>query len=358
MCIAIASPIGTPIPSKAYLKECFKNNSDGAGIAFNNDGVVKIYKGFMSFENFYQVLRSLDTEYHLEDRGVLLHCRITTHGGTCKEMTHPFPISRKENKLKKKRCVANYAIVHNGIIDLTSTEAKKRNKMSDTAVFVQEYLSLIASNPGWFNNEKNIKLIEELIGSKMAILDGEGNIKMTSGFTKDEDGNYYSNSTYKESRYKSYYSSYYSAPCASPTKYSKYDSPYDKYYNEYYDEYDYGYNGWGHYDERAKKPSTTNEHTTTTSTSVTQLMKIDANMYFSSPECAFDYSDTLSTSQEFFVDEDGNLYSGYTSGTTDGNRIIYLEKEYIVGELRNAETDARISFEPTHKIATHKIWSR
>ena len=228
MCIAIASPIGTPIPSKAYLKECFKNNSDGAGIAFNKDGIVKIYKGFMSFENFYQVLRSLDTEHNLKEKGVLLHCRITTHGGTCKEMTHPFPITRKENKLKKKRCTANYAIVHNGVIDLTSAEAKKRTKMSDTAVFVEQYLSLIASNPGWFENEKNMKLIEELIGSKMAILNGDGEIHMTSGFTKDDDGNYYSNSTYKESRYKSYYSSIYSHLYNSNSKNEKDDEKYLK----------------------------------------------------------------------------------------------------------------------------------
>lgn len=202
MCIAAYSIKGNPIPNDDILKTCFRNNSDGAGFAFNTDNhQVQIIKGFMTFESFITALHEYDEKYSLKDRGVLIHFRITTHGGTNPSNCHPFPVSNSEKHLKKLKFVSNYACVHNGIISLT---ADRKSDISDTMIFVKDYLSKISSNKGWFYNKKNIELIEALIDSKMAILNGNGEIIATSGFHKGADGNYYSNTSYKTSYYSLY----------------------------------------------------------------------------------------------------------------------------------------------------------
>lgn len=202
MCIAIYSPKGNEVPCDKYLKESWDSNPDGAGFAFNLDkGKVKILKGFMNYDSFKKSFDAHNKKYDFKNRGVLIHFRIQTHGGVCPECTHPFPLIDDEGALKKSEIISDYAVIHNGIISLTGDEAKKREKMSDTMVFIEKYLTKIASNKNWFSNPKNWELIYDLAGSKVAVLDGNGSIGATYGFTKDEDGNYYSNSTYKESRY-------------------------------------------------------------------------------------------------------------------------------------------------------------
>ena len=204
MCIAIAKPIGVEIPNDDILTNCFNNNPDGAGFAFNHNNEVVIRKGYMKLKDFLDVFHKYDEKFNFKNRGVLIHTRITTHGGTNPQMCHPFPINSDEGALKKIEYCSPFAIVHNGIISLTSSEATRKKDMSDTAIFVQKYLTKIAKNKNWFNNKANIELIEELIDSKMAILNGKGKIIMTSGFTEDN-GIFYSNSSYKENRYKKVY---------------------------------------------------------------------------------------------------------------------------------------------------------
>lgn len=206
MCIAITKPIGVDLPSDEILKTCFYNNNDGGGFAFNDNGEVVIKKGYMKLEDFLSAIHSADKKYNLKDRGMLIHTRITTHGGTNASMTHPFPICADEGALKKTYYRSPFAVIHNGVISLTSTEALRRDGMSDTAVFVEKYLSKIAQNDDWFHNKANIELIQDLIDSKMAILNGNGEIIGTDGFTEDN-GIFYSNSSYKDN-WRRYLKSY------------------------------------------------------------------------------------------------------------------------------------------------------
>lgn len=195
MCIAIYSLRGNDIPTDDILKTCFRNNSDGAGFAFNTDNYgVQIVKGFMDFESFITAFHKYNTEYGFKNRGVLIHFRIATHGKVNGSCCHPFPISSNEKHLKKIKFISPYAAIHNGIITLT---ADKDRCISDTMSFIKEYLSKISSNKGWFYNPKNIELIYELIDSKMAILNGNGDIVATEGFSQGKDGNFYSNDSYK-----------------------------------------------------------------------------------------------------------------------------------------------------------------
>lgn len=195
MCIAIGSPIGVDIPSEDILKNCWNNNDDGAGFAYNLDGRVIIRKGYMTYEAFSAALKQHNETYNLKNRGVLIHFRIATHGGVLPAMTHPFPIVADNGALSKIQYSSDYAVIHNGVISLTSYDATKEKATSDTAVFIRDYLSSLATNKNWFDNDANIELIHKLIGSKMAILNKKGEIKMTAGFTADN-GNFYSNDSY------------------------------------------------------------------------------------------------------------------------------------------------------------------
>ena len=92
MCLAILKLKGNDVPTDDILKTCFRNNSDGAGLAFNNDyGKVQIVKGFMDFDSFITAFHEYDRKYCFKNRAVLIHFRITTHGGTSKGNCHPFP---------------------------------------------------------------------------------------------------------------------------------------------------------------------------------------------------------------------------------------------------------------------------
>ena len=203
MCIAIYKLCGNELPAKERLQNCFRANPDGCGFSYSYKGTVYTYKGYFKFDKFYEKLMECDRKYNLKHCGMLLHFRIATHAGINPENCHPFPLSSQELKLKATFAKSKYSVVHNGICSCTATVSKKET-LSDTALFVRDYLSKIATYDGWFENENTIALIEKLIDSKMAILRGDGSIISTSGFHKADDGNYYSNYSYKESSYGFY----------------------------------------------------------------------------------------------------------------------------------------------------------
>lgn len=199
MCIAIYSNIGTEIPARETLKNCYEQNPHGCGFSFSFDNSVYIFKGFFDFDEFYEKLTECNKTYRLRDQAVLLHFRIMTHGKLNADNCHPFPITHKESELKASFVKCDYSIVHNGIVSCCANESKNSN-FSDTAIFVRDYLSRIASFKRWYKNPNLMPLIEKMIGSKMAILCKDGTIKATSGFHKGEDENYYSNYSYKDNK--------------------------------------------------------------------------------------------------------------------------------------------------------------
>lgn len=198
MCIAIYKLCGNELPTKEILQNCFRANPDGSGFSYSYKGTVYTYKGFFNFDKFYNKLMECEKRYNLKEQGVLLHFRISTHGLTNAANCHPFALTSDEHKLKSAFTKSRYSVIHNGICSCTSS-ASKNEPLSDTARFVRDYLSEIATYKDWFHNPHTIPLIEQLIDSKMAILRADGEIVSTSGFHKANDGNYYSNYSYRES---------------------------------------------------------------------------------------------------------------------------------------------------------------
>lgn len=201
MCIAVFKTGNNKCPSLDTMKNCWDNNSDGAGYAFATDGVVTIRKGFMTWDEFKEAWLADYEKYDLDNHSCIWHWRIKTHGNKCPELCHPFPIFSDDGHLRKTYLVTDYAVIHNGVISLTSSKAYQEPNSSDTLVYVRDYLTLIAQNKAWMKRRCNIELIEKMIGSKMAILNGRGEIIHTSGFTEDG-GIWYSNSSYKTPRVK------------------------------------------------------------------------------------------------------------------------------------------------------------
>jgi len=158
MCIIVSKEKGHKIPDKAILENCFDNNSDGAGYMYNDNKHVFIRKGFMTFKNFWNDLLKIKNTIDIEKIDMVFHFRIGTQGG-----------NTNKNKLRQKMVVTDIGVMHNGIIDLC-TYAKKKN-LSDTQIFIKDYLSILKKEDNLFYQKKSIRdFIAKVIDSKMGIL--------------------------------------------------------------------------------------------------------------------------------------------------------------------------------------------
>lgn len=150
MCIAISKPKGMII-NEPVLEKCFQSNSDGAGFAYCEDGILHIEKGFFTIEDFKEAYKP-----H-EEKEALIHFRIKTHGELSAENCHPFMVTD------------TIAMIHNGIISGHGVGTR-----SDTACFVDEIIKPAIENCGedvlsqeWFRT-----MVEKYIGgSKLMFLD-------------------------------------------------------------------------------------------------------------------------------------------------------------------------------------------
>lgn len=195
MCIISAKPAGVAMPSTETLRTMWDANPDGAGFMYpimqggKPTGLVQIEKGFMKWQDFETAIETLSRQIDLTATALVMHFRITTHGGTCPELTHPFPVVSSTSVLKKIRSAAKVGIAHNGIISSVSPS----KDMSDTSEYVRSQLAPLAKAlPRFYENPNAIELIKNAIGSKMAILTPEGNI-VTIGDFNVKDGVLYSN---------------------------------------------------------------------------------------------------------------------------------------------------------------------
>ena len=82
MCIIIVARKGLKVPME-HFKNSWDVNSDGAGIAYNDNGVVHIKKGLMTFDDFQKALSEVPVA---SDR--MFHFRIATSGKIVPGVTH------------------------------------------------------------------------------------------------------------------------------------------------------------------------------------------------------------------------------------------------------------------------------
>lgn len=194
MCIIVAKPKGVDLPSKETLRECFRGNPDGAGFMYQDKDKKKVIfkKGYMGFRRFYRdIMRTLEQG----DVSMVMHFRITTHGGTSQANTHPFPISSNESDLIKLGGITDIAMAHNGII--SGYTDVKAPTLSDTQLFIRDYVSVFKElNTDFYKNERVLDMLDTEARSKLCFLDKDGDITIVGNFINDN-GVLYSNGTYK-----------------------------------------------------------------------------------------------------------------------------------------------------------------
>lgn len=192
MCVIAAKAAGVEMPTEDEIESMWFKNSDGAGLMYAANGKVHIEKGFMKLQEFKDKLAELDKKLDLKSRSVVLHFRITTHGGTSPENTHPFPISDSVGMLKKHKLITTLGVAHNGIINITP-----RKGISDTMEYIAGQLAPLArAVPDFYKNKDLLQMIANATTSKLAFLDGKGKI-VTVGEFYEHNGVKYSNRSYE-----------------------------------------------------------------------------------------------------------------------------------------------------------------
>ena len=180
MCVICASPAGIRQPSIPEIERMFHWNPHGAGYMYARGGKVIIHKGFMNLDDFVTAI--LNEQFTAQD-SVVYHFRISTQAGVNPEMTHPFPLTNQLEYMKELDVKCGCGIAHNGIIRLTTDPNEK--EYSDTALFIAEYLSKYIRRPSDLLSQPLLNMVEHLIRSKMAILDGSGYIATVGTFFND-----------------------------------------------------------------------------------------------------------------------------------------------------------------------------
>lgn len=192
MCIIAAKPVGIEMPTDEIIENMWYGNSDGAGFMYAKDGFVHIRKGFMRFGDFCDAIDALAKENDLTELPLVMHFRITTHGGTKPENCHPFPISDSVGVLSKLDSRTKLGVAHNGIINITP-----RKGISDTMEYIATQLApLHRAVPDFYRNKDLMQMIENAIHSRMAFLTSKGDIYTIGEFVEDK-GIKYSNTSYK-----------------------------------------------------------------------------------------------------------------------------------------------------------------
>lgn len=200
MCIIAAKPRGIDMPSKETIRRMWYGNPDGAGIMYSNGKSVVIHKGFMKLSDFEAELEKLSKTVDLKKAGVVMHFRITTHGGTKPENCHPFPVSQKLSRLRQTRLSTNIGVAHNGVISITPRD----RTISDTMEYIASQLYPLSKIcPDFYANEYAMLMIQNAITSRMAFLLPDGKIYTTGDFIEDG-GMIYSNDSYKRERWSVY----------------------------------------------------------------------------------------------------------------------------------------------------------
>lgn len=190
MCIICVSKSGVRQPTVTELNTMFRNNPDGAGYMVARHGMVSISKGYMDFGEFLNAVRR---EHFTERDSVVYHFRISTQAGVNPEMTHPFPLSNRLERMEKLDTTCRIGVAHNGVIRLTADPDNRR--YSDTALFITQYLRVLIQRREDLRDRRVLDTVWNLAQSKFAIMDGGGDVATVGEFL-NQDGLLFSNASY------------------------------------------------------------------------------------------------------------------------------------------------------------------
>lgn len=193
MCIAIAKPKGSPLPSRDILKICFKNNPDGSGYAFNRNGKNYVFKGFFTFGDFW---RSIQKNKIKDEESAIIHFRVATHGGISKGTCHPFLICENFDWMRMSSCsYKGDVLIHNGQLNF-NLEKKDISDSMNLAKIMHKYDRSVENNRFFIEMALINNDVKKM--NRVAILNLNGDIELYGHKEpwKQIDGCFFSNESY------------------------------------------------------------------------------------------------------------------------------------------------------------------
>lgn len=178
MCLLIAKKSGEIIPAE-HLRNGYRANPDGAGLAYIRKGRVTVEKGFFTVASFMRAWEAVPAS-----SPALVHFRWATHGGLTAGNCHPF------------RLPGGVAVAHNGVIPGMGSPEK-----SDTLAFCESVLAPALSEdrdavhrPDWLAS-----LAPAIGSSKLAFLSPDGTLALVNEqLGRWIGGVWYSNDSYRD----------------------------------------------------------------------------------------------------------------------------------------------------------------
>lgn len=193
MCLLlVCSP--NSIPKKSNLQTASCNNPHGFGFAILTPEGIITGRG-MSAKKMINKFLTLRKQY--PDSYAMFHARYATHGVKNEDNCHPFKVEGNEDTY----------LAHNGVLDVHINAGDRR---SDTRVFAEDILPAMGGVAA-LDNDNVWKMVSKWAsGSKVVIFTLDPNAKDSvyiineSAGHWDNDGIWWSNHTYTESRWGSY----------------------------------------------------------------------------------------------------------------------------------------------------------
>ena len=215
MCIAILNTKKAGRLPKNQIKNSWDNNDMGAGLLWNKDGKLNVFKSY-DYDDYIDKYNALRDDNSINS--IVLHFRIATSGYNGEHNLHPFLVDD------------NVGFVHNGVISGLGNKT-----FSDTYEFND---MLKKYKHDFLSCEMSKFFISEYIGySKLIFLDNKDkHTIINEELGKWTDGNWYSNDSYKE--YKSFV--YYGNQKVAKTDVAS---------SKTYPHYDYSKDAWDDLDE-------------------------------------------------------------------------------------------------------------
>jgi len=159
MCLIIDKPEGTSVP-ETWLHNAVKNNDDGWGIMWSENGKVRVEKGFK-----FRGLRKWADK--LTEKHALIHCRLATSGKKNIENCHPYPVGN------------GIWMMHNGIISIPS----EHDDWSDTKHFAEYCVRpMLMKYPAMYGTPLFEGLLGYFVGTgnKLAFMNAEGEVQIVN----------------------------------------------------------------------------------------------------------------------------------------------------------------------------------
>lgn len=126
ICLIVWKP-KTTLFHDTWLRDFYKRNDDGFGIMFAEDGKLYVHKSLGDADRFIEVFRLY------QDKELLIHTRMRTHGKVDLDNCHPYEVLTRE----EGGAFGPVWMMHNGVLSIGNDSDRDK---SDTWHYIKNFL--------------------------------------------------------------------------------------------------------------------------------------------------------------------------------------------------------------------------